>query len=362
MSGVGSDRKEADMTCPGMTAIVAVIMLVLSVTARAGESVEIKFGFEDGAKSRYDVSLDLDVTNTAEIEGQKVSNSTKTAMKLVLDLRVKETTANAPPELAAKFSGLEVNQTLTGPSGEIKVEIRDRDVKVEKDSRYVVNTEEDLGKDLASGLLAEFGFIGEEGTLVMDRRGHVLEVKGPRKFTAFLAASSGPGLFVLEAPEGAVAAGATWESGGAEIGRLKGLDFSANPLAVKTVFALEGVEEEDGRKIAKITVISTLEETGISARASTEAVKDRYVNIEELTRTAEGTVLFDLDRGVVVESDLDVTFSVKMKIKHEDEEVGHEMTGTARVRSELRATQEPQKEGEDRSSHLRPGPGGEAAE
>ena len=181
------------------------VTLALAGGVRAGESVRIGFRFEDGARSSYDVSLDLDVTNTvelAELKGQKQSSSAKTVMKLVMKTATRAA-EDAPPEVAVTFTALEVDQTIEGPSGEIKVEIRGSDVKVEKDSRYVINTREDLNKELAAALLAEFAFVGRKGTLVMGPSGRVAEVKGPKGFTDFLAASSGPGIFGLEAPGGA---------------------------------------------------------------------------------------------------------------------------------------------------------------
>ncbi len=311
------------------------VTLALAAGVRAGEGVEIEFRFEDGAESSYDVSLDLDVTSTAELSGQKLSTSAKTVMKLVMETATRAA-ENAPPEVALTFSGLEVDQTIEDLSGKIRVEIRGSDVKVEKGSRYVINTEKDLGKELAGTLLAEFAFVGQEGTLVMDPSGRVAEVRGPKGFTEFLAAASGPGLFVLESPEAAVEVGETWQGAPSEIRTLKGLDLSANPLAVQTSFTLEGVEEEGESRIARITVKSPLEESDISANVLDPAGEKTHVVIRKLTRSATGVVLFDLDRGLVAESDLDVTITVEMEIEREGEKARHEVTGTAKIATKLR--------------------------
>ena len=68
---------------------------------------------------------------------------------------------------------------------------------------------------------------------------------------------------------------------------------------------------------------------------SNEAGAERYVTITSLERTATGTVLFDLEKGVVVESDLDVTIAVRMEIKEEGEDVRYDMTGTAKIATKL---------------------------
>jgi hypothetical protein len=320
---------------PSRVAALAAVTLFAVSTARAGESVTIAFGFEDGAKSSYDVSLDLDIANTAGLEEQMVSNEAKTTMKLVMDTT---TTAaeDSSPELAVTFRDLVVDQTITGPAGETKVEIRGGDVKVERDSRTVIDTKNGKGKELAGALLAEFSFLGEEATLVLDPKGRVAEVKGSGKLVEFLATSSGPGLFVFEAPGTAVEVGETWRAEPSEINRLKGLDLSANPLPVETSFTLESVDEKDGRSIAKIAVKSPLAEADISTNASNEVGVERHVVVRSIDRTATGTVLFDLDGGVVAESDIDVTIMVEMEIEHEGEKVRHEMEGTAKIRTKLR--------------------------
>ena len=246
----------------GAGAVVAMLALaVAGGAALAQESAQIQIRFEEGAESRYEVSLELDVTSVAGLKEQKVSTGSKTSMKLAMDT-VAHAPAGEPPSLAVTFSGLELDQTIDGPAGEIKVEIRGENVKVEKRSRTLIDTsrEEDAGR--GSAILAEFAFVGVEGTLVMERSGRVAEVKGPRKFTDFLAASSGPGLFVLEAPEGKVAVGESWPAEPAEIRKLKGLDLSANPIIVRTSFTLEGFEEKDGRKLARIAVKAPLKEGG----------------------------------------------------------------------------------------------------
>lgn len=320
---------------PSRVTALAVVTLFAVAAARAGESVEIALSFEDGAKLSYDVSLELDITTTAGLREQRVSNEAKTAMKLVMDTTTRAA-EGSPPEFAVTFRDLEVDQTITGPAGEIKVEIQGSEVKVEMDSITVIDTRNNKGKELAGALLAEFSFLGEEGTLVVDSRGRVAEVKGSGKFSEFLAASAGPGLFVFEAPGAAVGVGETWRAEPTEIKRLKGLDLSANPLPVETSFTLESVAEKDGRRIAKIAVKSPLRETDVSANASNEAGVERHVVVRTIVRTTTGTVLFDLDGGVVAESDLDVTIVVEMEIEHEGEKVRHRMEGTAKIATKLR--------------------------
>jgi hypothetical protein len=365
-AGVDPGRREMrrmtgllDSRC--VAALAAAIVLA-AFGAHAGESVDISFSFADGAKSSYDVSLDLEVTTTAGTEKQKVSSSSKTSMKLLMDT-VARASEGEPPQLAVTFSGLELDQTITGPAGEIRVEIRGGNVKVEKDSRTVIDTANDLGKDLAGALMAEFGFLGEEGTLVMDPSGRVAEVAGPSEFADFLAVSSGPGLFVLRAPDGPVEVAETWQPEPTEVKRLKGIDLSANPLPVKTSFTLEGVEKADGAgdegaRLARIAVRSSIdEETDISARASTEAVEERHVAIRRIAREASGVVMFDLKRGAVAESELDVELTVEMEIASEgsgedkdkdkkDEKVLHGLTGKAKIRTKLRPAVEKPEEAE----------------
>jgi len=320
-------------------ASAAVIAALVAASAvRAAESHEIAFKFTEGEKSSYGIDIELDITTTAERGGQKQESSARTkTLALVMDVveRAAKEGVRAAPELAVTFRDLVVEQELSGAAGEITLEISGEDVVAKRGGGTIVDTKKGTGKALAKALLAEFAFVGKEGTLTLLESGRVTKVDGPEAFKSFLAPDSGAGLWVLETKPGAVAVGETWESEERKIRRFRGLDLSTNPLTVKVSYTLDGFSERDGRKVAKIKVKSDfLREKSLSATVTGESLKDARVDIRRLERTAEGTVLFDIDEGRLIESDIKVTLAVEaeMTVKNErtkrDETVKTKVTGT----------------------------------
>jgi len=321
--------------------VAAAAALVVASAAMAAESQEIAFKFRDGRKSSYAIDIELDVTTVAEQGGQKQESSARTK-KLALVMTVVERAAaegvRAAPELAVTFGDLVVDQQLSGASGNVTLSIRGNQVVAKRNGTVIVDTKRNKGKDFATALLAEFAFVDEEGTLTMLESGRVTKVDGPDAFTSFLSAESGTGLLVLETGQGPVAVGETWESAERTVKSFRGLDLSTNPLSLKTSYTLEEVAERDGRKVAKIKVGSSLaRKRALSGTVTGEALKDTRVEIRKLERTAEGTVLFDIDEGRLVESDIEVSLAVEveMTLKNErpkkDEIVKTSVAGTGRA-------------------------------
>jgi len=325
--------------------VAAVAALAMASAGRAVESSEIAFKFEEGRRSSYAIDIEIDLATTAERGGQKQESSARTK-KLALAMDVTERAATegvrASPELAVTFRDLVVEQELSGVSGEITLDIRGEKVVAERDGIVIVDTEKGKGKELAGALLEQFAFIGKEGTLTLRASGRVTEVDGPDAFRSFLSPESGAGLFVLETKPGAIGVGETWKSEERRIRSFRGLDLSTNPLAFTVSYTLEEIAERDGRKVAKIKVASELaRKRGLTARATGEVLEAARVEIRKLERTAEGTVLFDIDEGRVVESDVAVTLAVEveMTVKNErtkeDETVKTSVTGSGRAAMKL---------------------------
>jgi len=327
--------------------IAAVAALAMASAGRAVESSEIAFKFEEGRRSSYAIDIEIDLATTAERDGQKQESAARTK-KLALAMDVTERAATegvrASPELAVTFRDLVVEQELSGVSGKITLDIRGEKVVAERDGVVIVDTEKGKGKELAGALLEQFAFIGKEGTLTLRESGRVTEVKGPDAFRSFLSPESGAGLFVLETKPGAIGVGETWKSEERRIRSFRGLDLSTNPLAFTVSYTLEELAEQDGRKVAKIKVASELaRKRGLTARITGEALDgEARVEIRKLERTAEGSVLFDIDEGRLVESDIKVTLAVEveMTVKNErtkkDETVKTSVTGSGRATMRLR--------------------------
>ncbi|MHC5053440.1 MAG: hypothetical protein ACYTKD_01845 [Planctomycetota bacterium] len=322
-------------------ATAATAALALASAVWAAESHEIAFKFTEGEKSSYGIDIQLDITTTAERGGQKQESSARTKkLALVMDVveRAAKEGVRASPELAVTFRDLAVEQEISGAAGEITLEISGEDVVARRGGAVIVDTKEGKGKELAKALLAEFAFIGKEGTLTLRESGRVTKVDGPEAFRSFLAPDSGAGLWILETKPGAIAVGETWESEERRIRRFRGLDLSTNPLAVKVSYTLDGFSERDGRKVAKIKVKSDLlREKSLSATVTGEALRGARVDIRRLERKAEGTVLFDIDEGRLIESDVEVTLAVEveMTVKNEltkrDETMKTAVTGSGRA-------------------------------
>jgi len=318
------------------------IVLAIALFARAEEKYSLRFQYRDGEKSVYDMTVKLDVTTSAAQLSQRQESSSSTQLRLSMDVvdRVQE---GKKPSLGVTFRDLSVEQKLAGPAGDVSVTISGRDVVVKRGEGTIVDTKKGEGLQLASGLLREFGFLDTEGTVVLEPEGRIGAVTGSKEFEQFLAAETGSSLFVLETPPGPVGVGETWAAPERSVSRLRGLDLSANPVPVKTRFTLEGLEERPGGRLARIAVRSETAQKDLSATASSDALGSQPVTITSFERTATGVVLFDIARGELVESELDVKLSVKMEMSFDSpqspggkEKVETSLAGTARVTTKLR--------------------------
>jgi hypothetical protein len=312
--------------------VATALVCSLAAASRAADKTEIAFKFENERKAAYDLSIDLDVTTGALKAGRREESKTTTNMTMTMNV-----TENVPEDGAAKlavtFEDLKLTQKISAPAGEINVEVSGADVVVKRGGSPVIDTKKNVGKDLAAGLLAQFAFVGKEGTLTVGKAGALASVEGPDEFTRFMDADLKAGLFVLRAPAEAIGLGESW-SVERSIAKLRGLDLGTSPIVVKTTFKLEGVEDADGKKIAKVTVKSELKDNeDLSAKGVGGAFDGQTILIETVERDATGTVEFDVNDGFVVSSTLDVDMSLKLTVTVDKEEITTTLAGTAKVAS-----------------------------
>ncbi len=346
----------------GEAALAAAASLVLSLGARAEpeERYDLRYRFEDGARSAYDLNVELEIATTAAQGGLELESSTKTTVGLVMDVVEHATKEGGEVRntLGVTFRDLTLTQELSGPGGDHTVTVGDGEVVVKRYGTVLIDTKEGKGKDLAKGVLKEFAFLGEEGTLAIDANGRVGEVEGPPAFKSFIAADTGAGLWVLETKGERVRVGETWRSKERTIRGFRGLDLSANPLTVKLSYTLEEVTEREGRQVAKIAVKSGMRRADLSGMVSKEALRNARVTLPKLKRTIEGTILFDIERGRVIESDVKVTLEVDIEMKVKDkktrgrpkpgeEEESDTMTMRVSASASVRTSLRPPEEVED---------------
>lgn len=308
---------------------------LLATAAFAAENTELSFQYRDGEKSVYDLTISLDVTTSAMRQGRKEMSQTNTTMSLAMDV-VDHMAEGEAATLGVTFHDLKLDQKITAPAGSIEVGVDGADVTVKRGGSPVIDTKNKVGADLAVALLGQFAFLDKEGTITPDADGGIGSISGPDEFKRFMTADLKSGLFLLSMPTAPVAETETWETQ-RTISSLRGLDFSASPIAVKTAFTLKSVTEKEGKKIATIAVESNVVETeNLSAKGTGGAFDGQTILIPEVKRTATGIVLFDVTRGTVVESNLSVDLNVKIKVAVEGEDVETAFSGTGTVKSKLR--------------------------
>jgi hypothetical protein len=310
------------------------IAAALAVTSRAAEKTEVVYRFREGDEASYELKIELDTTSSATMSGREEKSTTKTTMSLDMDMATH--TAEAA-ELTVAFKNLKLSQTIGGPAGQINVEVEGEKVKVTRGGATVIDTEKKVGVERAPGLTREFSFLGKDGTVVVDDRGRIVRIDGPEAFTRFVSADTGVGLFVLETPTEAVAAGESWTSTEKTIKSLRGLDLSGDPIELKTTYTLEAVAEDEGARIATISVKSSVDiDVGLSGRAKGGALNGKSVSIPRLTRSVTGTVHFDLENGKVVDSEVSVEMTVKIEVGSGEEKVASALEGTAKISTKLK--------------------------
>jgi len=311
-------------------AVATAIICVLGATTRAADKTELAFTFENERKSAYDLSVNLEVTAGALKDGRREESKTTTDMTMTMNV-----TENVPEEgatnLAVTFDELKLTQKIAAPAGEINVEVAGTDVVVKRGGTALIDTKKNVGKDLAGGLLAQFAFVGKEGTLTVGKAGALSGVDGPDEFTRFMDADLKSGLFVLRTPVEAIGVGESWNVE-RQISKLRGLDLGNSPITTKTTFKLEGVEVVNDKKIATVSVKSELADNlDLTAKGVGGAFDGQTVQIEEVERGATGTIEFNVDDGFVVSSTLDVNLKVKVTVTVDKQEVTTTLSGTAKM-------------------------------
>ena len=190
-------------------ALATALVCILAAASSATEKAEIAFKFENERKSAFDLSFDLDVTAGALKSGRREESKTTTNMSMTMNV-TESVTEDGGAKLAVTFEGLKLTQKITSPAGELNVEVDGNDVVVKRGSASLIDTKKNVGKDLAAGLLAQFAFVGKEGTLSVGKGGELAGVEGPDEFTRFMTADLKSGLFVLRAPAEAIGEGESW--------------------------------------------------------------------------------------------------------------------------------------------------------
>lgn len=337
-------RKGQIMLSPKHLVFSLVLIAAVSAGALAGAEDKhvLSFKYKDGEKSSYDLALRLDMAVSARQPSQKQESSSSTSINVAMDV-VERVQEGGNPSLTVTFHDLSAEQKLSGPAGELEVSISGRDVTVRRGGTSIIDTKKGEGTQLASSILRELGFLGAEGTISLGPDGRVNAISGSKELEQFLAPETGFSLFVLETPPAPVAVGETWVSSERGISRLRGLDLSMNPLLVKTRFTLQGFEERNGRRLARIALKSDFSQKDLSASAISDAIGNQPVTITSLERSATGIIYFDPERGKLIESELEVKLSVRMEMSFDSaggsgdkEKVETTITGTAKSTAKLR--------------------------
>ncbi len=315
---------------------LTVLALAAAMLAEAGERHTIAYAYRKGVKSAYDVGLHVEVSTGIKQGGQSDEGSSETNIRLVMSYVPGEPGSGERQPLAVTFSDLEVDQDVKSPDGDFTVEIRGEDLKLTRGGTDVIDTKKRLRKELADTILREFAFVDQEGTVTVGRDGRVVEVTGPNEFRAFLSAQTGAGLFPLECPTGQYAPGESWTSKTRRVSKFRSLDISDNPISVTLTFRLESVEEVEGRRRARIEISSKIKEENLKAVARSGSGRGRDVEIESFRRETEGHVVFDLDRGEVIESELRTTLEVTMNLTVKNSPVKMTWKGSSTATTKLR--------------------------
>jgi hypothetical protein len=306
-------------------------VLACAALAAAEEKTKVAFTHVDGRTSAYDLTVGLDTTTGATSDARHEEAKTTTTLSMTMTL-----VERAAATLGVTFADLKLTQKISAPAGEIEVEVAGSDVTVKRGGASVVDTKNKVGVEYSAALLAQFAYLGKEGSLTLDDRGGVAKVEGPDEFIRFFSADLSSGLFVLQAPPQPVGTGESWNVEHT-VDKLRGLDLSTSPINVVTTFTLTEVKTVGGAKIATIAVASKLVDSNdLSAKAEGGAFNGKTVLIPEMTRSATGSIAFDLDAGRIVESTVTVDLSVKVKVTVEKEDVTSTLAGKATVSAKLK--------------------------
>lgn len=296
----------------------------------AGEMFE--FRYEPDRPLNYAMAVGMDMDMDLKIMGQVINSKMNFEMRLNLKLTAEGAPVDGVTTLLMNPSKIEGDWVISDPSGgKMVINLRNSEVKGLHNGVLVIDTKNNVGMDIARELKKEITPLYLSGKVDVDAQGNIKQFHGDLPFVDFWSSQleEQVGLFGIVFPEGPVASDGSWkeEVSFSEMGEIK---IKGEALKSDVQFTRGADVTEDGRELAVFSLAAPFTYKNLKG-SMTQGLHSIELDIPNFERTADGTIHFDKERGVISKSLTTVDATAEMQAREGAETMGMDM----RIKAEI---------------------------
>lgn len=230
---------------------------------------------------------------------------------------------------------VEGNWDITGPSGHIILKLCGSHIKGTLDDVIIIDMEKNIGLAEAREFKQEIAGLYLSGKVDIDSKGEIVQIHGDVPFVEFWteAHEYQIGFFGIVFPDNPIPIAGTWTEG-KSLKKL-GDTLLADPGVRATVSFTRQIDTTIyGRKINVFTAESSFNMKDIVGYMDQQGQRIR-LNIPTFERSASGTIHFDAEKGVLIDSNWKAVGKGSMNFIAEGQTVRIDMTIDAIIKMRL---------------------------
>ena len=332
-----------------VAATVAVVLLGLGQWAvaqdTAGQPAAKSFQFKYAAGKPLSYAMNIQMKTTMDMKvggesGETVKTKTDFAIRCKLKLTPKAEKTPGVTTCVLATSDVEQDLDITNPTGNTVIKLRGDRMTGTLNGNVIVDTEKDIGTAQAKEFRKELAALYMTGEMDLDSRGRITDIRGEPAFVDFWkeANDASVGFFGIVFPEGPVAVGGSWDEKVAvrkmgEIllekeGMRSTVTFTRQPDAISPPSPLplgEGKGEGPApRPLALVKLSAPLDQKDLVGYLSQAGQKTR-LDIPTFRRKVLGTVRFDPQQGILIDSDTKIDADAAMNASVQGQQLTMDM-------------------------------------
>jgi hypothetical protein len=280
---------------------ISIIFLVaLSVFAKNGpEKFEIKF--EKGKTLNYHTISIIDMTMVMNIMGTNQEIEMKIDLYYDIALTPLEFLDNGSTKLLLEPGNIKAHWEMNQAGMPVIMDLEGEEIIATSNGTVFIDTENGIGEIEAESIMVEMKGLYESGEIEITPQGNIGTIEGSEDFESFWKENieSTIGFFGIIFSEDKVKMNETWQvpfslSHMGEIQLNKDLNFEVD-------FEWAGSKNENGKEYQIFKGSSPYDATGVKGIMG-DAASELELDINKFQRTASFEILFDQERGLVVDN------------------------------------------------------------
>lgn len=303
--------------------IMLVIILLLLVKTEFSKELEASqelgaqrfiFKFEPGQDLVYETKIDMAINMNIMLEGRSINTKMNIKMGYNVKLSPKSKVDRNISTVKLKPSGLECYWDVVGPSGKVITKLKDSEIISTQGGRTLIDTKRNIGLSAAKELKNSLSALYLSGEMDINSKGKVVKFRGDVPFVEFWNESiqGQPGFFSIIFPEKIISVGENWKE--TIVLKKMGEIFLKEPgLSCTVKFIREPDKRIKGKNICKFKLVSPFKHRNLSGYMNQGGQKLK-LNISTFDRSCTGSIHFDAERGVLVDSSAKVDATAKMNM------------------------------------------------